>query len=76
MRVTALESSKTMALEEATRTCLVIYLMPKRAKTLATTLRDTLIGEINLMVAMIAIDKDGNIGAGTSTNGASHKIPG
>ncbi|CAO1399585.1 unnamed protein product [Diamesa serratosioi] len=27
-------------------------------------------------IGMIVIDKTGNIGAGTSTNGASHKIPG
>ena len=27
-------------------------------------------------LGMIGIDSNGNIGAGTSTNGASHKIPG
>ena len=27
-------------------------------------------------LGMIGIDSDGNIGAGTSTNGAIHKIPG
>ena len=29
-----------------------------------------------LLLGMIGIDSSGNIGAGTSTNGASHKIPG
>lgn len=28
------------------------------------------------VVGMIVIDKNGNIAGGTSTNGASHKIPG
>ena len=27
-------------------------------------------------IGMIAIDREGNIAVGTSTNGASHKIPG
>ena len=27
-------------------------------------------------IGMIAIDKDGNIAGGTSTNGANHKVPG
>lgn len=40
----------------------------KRIKDFSSTNHDT--------IGMIGIDKNGNIAAGTSTNGANHKIPG
>jgi N4-(beta-N-acetylglucosaminyl)-L-asparaginase len=43
-----------------------------------TSIRDTGYGESGNhdTIGMVAIDADGHVVAGTSTNGATHKIPG